>query len=85
MYLCGDNMSEKKRIPTLIRILFFTVGIILLSALLIYGVSWDSNIVEFSMLGIIINRWAVAAGMVLLGLLGGAMVRSALIGSYGID
>jgi len=77
--------SNKKQLSTITRIMLFFAGLVLLSMIIVYAVSFDNLPMSLSLIGITMNKWIVAAFMVLVGILGSSMIKSAFIGTYKLD
>ena len=86
VFASGDTMkSDKKPLSPITRILYFVIGIIMASALIVYAVSWNNLPVTLSLIGVEINQWVVAGFMVLIGILASSLIKSAILGKTRLD
>ena len=69
----------------LTRIVYFTIGIITASAIIIYGVSWLNPPMDFTAIGTTLNDWITAGLLVMLSLFSGTLIKSAILGRQRLD
>lgn len=81
----AKKRSSKNELKALTRIVYFIIGLALLSALLLYSVQWDALPFRVYNLGSDITPYALASLLVLLSILGGTLVKSALYGRFELD
>ena len=67
------------------RILYFTTGLVIASALIVYGISWTNPPFELMIIGLTLNEWITAAFVVILGLLAGSLIKSGILGKTRLD
>jgi hypothetical protein len=77
--------SDKKQLPAITRIIYFVLGLIIASALIVYAVSWNNLPFTMSMIGVSINQWVIAGIMVLIGIFASTLIKSALLGKTRLD
>ena len=77
------NSDKKLSFP--IRLLYFIVGMVLATAIIIYGVTWANPIFDLSVVGVSVNTWITAAFIVLIGIFAGTLIKSAILGKNRLD
>ena len=75
----------KQKLSAMTRIFYFVFGIIIASALIVYGINWNNPDYNLSMIGFEMNQWISAGIMVLIGILAGTMIKSAILGKNRLD
>lgn len=76
--------NESKKLSPISRFIYLTIGIILGSALIIYGINYSGDVM-FSVGGVNVGVWINAGIMVVLGVISGTFIKSGLLGKMRLD
>lgn len=79
------SRPKKSEYKPWVRVVYFIIGLGLLSALLLYSVRWEALPIRVVGLGQDITPYALASGLVLLSIFGGTLIKSALYGRFELD
>ena len=75
----------KKRFNPTIRVVYFIVGLALLTLLLLYSIQWELLPFRVMNFGQDITPYALASGLVLTSIFGGTLIKSAIYGEWNLD